>query len=145
VVSVDSEEPGAENQAVKAIDDDPKTFWHTQWVSGNPGYPHEIVLDLGEVFEVGGFTYLPRQDGKDGGLVARYALYVSVDGRNWGQPVAEGEFANILNNPVLQRVVFTQAKRGRYVRLVALASPNGKPWAGAAELGVLEAKAIGSK
>ena len=53
-------------------------------------------------------------------------------------PAAQGEFGNILNNPVLQRVEFTAPRRGRYIKLVALTSPNGKPWAGGAELDVLE-------
>jgi len=51
--------------------------------------------------------------------------------------VAAGEFANILNNPVPQRVEFAEPTRARQIRFVALASPNGKPWAGAAEIGVL--------
>ncbi len=137
VVSADSEEPHADNHAAKAIDDDPSTFWHTQWQGGNPGYPHEIVIDLGKTVEATGFTYLPRQDGKDGGLVARYEFYVSNEKNQWGEPVIRGEFDNILNNPVQQRVLFSKKKTGRYLRFVALASPNNKQWAGAAEIGVL--------
>ena len=137
VVAVDSEEPKAKNDARFAIDDDPKTFWHTQWVDSNPGYPHEIVIDLGESLLLAGFTYLPRQDGADGGLVAKYEFYVSDAVDAWGEAAATGEFANVLNNPIMQRVVFDEAQRGRYVRLVALESPNGKPWAGAAEIGVI--------
>ncbi len=138
VVSSDSEESeAADNRAVNAIDDDPATFWHTQWGAKSPEYPHEIVIDLGEALRLTGFTYLPRQDGKDGGLVARYELYVGADGTEWGEPVAAGEFGNILNNPVEQEVAFAAPVWARFIRFVALASPNGKPWAGAAEIGVL--------
>jgi len=130
----DSEEPVGNSQASMAIDEDPSTYWHTQWASANPGYPHELVIDLGEKLELGGLGYLPRQDGTDGGLVAKYQVFVSDDPANWGNPVAEGEFGNVLNNPILQRVTFTKPASGKYVRFVALASPNGKPWAGAAEI-----------
>ena len=143
IVSVDSEEPRENGFARSAIDDDPNTFWHTQWVGGDPGYPHEIVVDLGETLELAGFTYLPRQDGTDGGLIAKYEFYVSGDPKQWNDPAASGEFANVLNNPVRQRVAFDkphkgQPHKGRYIRLVALASPNNKPWAGAAEIDVIE-------
>jgi len=138
IVSVDSEETTSEpGQATNAIDDDPTTMWHTQWGAASPDYPHELVIDLGEALTLTGFTYLPRQDGKDGGLVARYEVYTREGEGDWGQPVAAGEFSNILNNPVPQRVEFAEPTRARQVRFVALASPNGKPWAGAAEIGVL--------
>ena len=139
VVSVDSEEPAFQNQAAKAIDDDPTTFWHTQWHKSQPGYPHEIVIDLGELLELSGFTYLPRQDGQDGGLVARYELYTSEDARGWTKS-ASGEFGNILHSPTLQRVKFAAPRKVQYLRFVALSSPNRKPFAGAAEIGVLLAK-----
>ena len=140
VTQVDSEESAANNQARLAIDDDPSTFWHTQWRTANPDYPHEIVIDLGETLALAGFTYLPRQDGADGGLVAKYEFYVAEDSNRWGDPAAKGEFANILNNPILQRVMFDKPLSGRYIRLHALASPNNKPWAGAAEIDVIEAR-----
>lgn len=138
--SVDSEEPRARNDARFAIDDDPATFWHTEWVTANPGYPHEVVIDLGESLELRGFSFLPRQDGSDGGLVAQYEFFVSDDPHRWNAAAAKGVFANILNNPIRQRVVFDKHHRGRYVRFVALASPNSKPWAGAAEIDVLGPK-----
>jgi alpha-L-fucosidase len=138
VVHADSDEPTADNHARMAIDDDPRTFWHTQWRQANPDYPHEIVIDLGESLELAGLAYLPRQDGADGGLVARYEFYLSAELGKWGEPVAVGEFANILNNPIQQRVMFDRPRTGRFIRFVALSSPNGKPWAGAAEIDVIE-------
>jgi len=51
--------------------------------------------------------------------------------------VVQGRFDNIFNNPMEQWVRFDGPVSGRYLRLVALASVNGKPWAGAAEIGII--------
>ncbi|RYD68204.1 MAG: PKD domain-containing protein, partial [Verrucomicrobiaceae bacterium] len=63
-----------------AFDDDPNTFWHTEW--GKPGLPpppHEIQIDLGKAYTLNGFQYLPRQDGFVVGNIGNYRFYVSSD------------------------------------------------------------------
>ena len=64
ITYVDSEEltgEGANNgHAVDCIDNDSLTFWHTQWQNANPGFPHEIQLDLGAVHAVNGISLLSR-------------------------------------------------------------------------------------
>ncbi|MGH8588660.1 MAG: discoidin domain-containing protein, partial [Gammaproteobacteria bacterium] len=55
---------------------------------------HWLVVDMGTSHPVGGFRYLPRQDGSSNGRIAGYRFYVSTNGVNWGTPVAEGTFAN---------------------------------------------------
>jgi alpha-L-fucosidase len=63
---------------------------------------------------------------------------VSEDGKTWGEPVAQGNFANIANNPVTQTVKFSKSAKGRFVRLVAIAPANEKEhWASVAEMGVI--------
>jgi hypothetical protein len=47
-----------------------------------PLHPHELVLALGGEYVVRGWRYLPRQDGKTEGVVARYSFYVSEDSVN---------------------------------------------------------------
>ena len=99
VVSFDSQETAAENgRAVNAIDDNPTTFWHTEYSSNSgsandPAHPHELVVDLGTGYDLGGFTYLPRPGGGNG-TVSAYRFYISGDGVNWGSAVAQGTFAN---------------------------------------------------
>lgn len=139
VVRVDSEQHPGE-QADYAIDGDPQTFWHTQWSGASPGFPHEIVIDLGKTQYLTGFTYLPRQDRADGGVIKEYALYISQAPDIWEDPVAQGQFDNILNNPTEQRVMFGRRVSGRFLRLKALRSVNDKPWAGAAEIGIITGK-----
>ena len=76
-----------------------------------------------------GFAYTPDQSRWASGVVTRYR--VSVDGRT----AAEGEFSNIVNNPVEQVVDF-EPLRGRTVRFEALSLAAGdRP--GIAEFSVL--------
>lgn len=57
-VRANSEAPGFE--AYRALDGDSNSMWHTDWQFQNPAPPHELQIDLGERYEIGGFTYLPR-------------------------------------------------------------------------------------
>lgn len=56
-------------------------------------YPHWVDLDAGEVKNIKGFIYLPRQDGNNG-KIKDYSIQVSMDGKNWGTPVQKGTFDN---------------------------------------------------
>jgi len=131
---VDSQELLGENGAAKnAFDNDPKTFWHTQWYQASPKHPHEIQIDLGGLHEIQGFRYLPRQDGGVNGRIKQYELYISTDGVNWGTPVATGE----LINDSTEKQVYFASKLGNYVRLRSLAEVSGNPWTSMAEFNLL--------
>ncbi len=114
----------------KAIDGDFQSSWQNQGGS----YPHEIQVDMGKTISINGFSYTPR---KNGGIIYTYAFYLSQDGQQWGEPVAKGSFANILNNPVKQTVKLVKPASARYFRLVAIAPADEKDSrAAAAEIGV---------
>jgi hypothetical protein len=94
-VTADSEElvyvGGA--QAAYAIDGEVATMWHTPWFEVEPPpHPHFLEIDMGQAHSVGGFRYLPRQDGSLDGSIAGYRFFVSSDGVEWGEPVASGTF-----------------------------------------------------
>jgi len=134
IVSVDSEELVAEDgHAENAIDGLSDTFWVTEWYQSEPTCPHEIVIDLGDLYVVGGFQYLTRQDGGINGTVAEYSIYISKDGILWGEAVATGTFAG----DTTEKEVTFAGKSGRYVRFVAMSEVNGNPWSSAAEINVL--------
>ena len=79
VLWVSSEETTAESgDAENALDGQPATFWHSEYTGAKPGYPHRLVLDLGQTVEIGGVRYLPR-DGKptDPGRIKTARFYVS--------------------------------------------------------------------
>ena len=132
---VDSQDPSFSGAflATNAFDGNPNTMWATQWYGWASAPPHEIRINLGSMNKVRGFRYLPRQDGFPDGRIAQYEFYVSVDGVNWGTPVAVGTLANVATE---QEVAFAP-KTGQYVRLRALSEVEGKPVTSLAELNVL--------
>lgn len=136
VISASSEQAGTEGKE-NAIDGDPDTIWHSQWSPTSPRHPHEIVIDLGEVLTLKGFTYLPRTGPHPNGTIKDYAFYVSDSSGTWGDPIVKSQFGNIKNNPVKQYVRFEESVTGRFIRLVALSEINDQPWASAAEIGVI--------
>jgi hypothetical protein len=131
-VAVDSEARGYEGH--KAIDGDPSTIWHTPWGGGAPGYPHDIRIELNEEIDIRGLVYLPRQD-MSNGWIAQYQVYVSSDGKNWGQPVASGNFKK---GGTKKKVLFERSAKGRFVRFVALCGFDGQIFASVAELDIIE-------
>ena len=136
VVFADSQDVVTGGAAEGSFDGNTGTMWHTQWfnVTPNPPPPHEIQINLGAIYEVSGFRYLPRQDGSQNGWIGQFEFYVSLDGVEWGTPLATGTFAA---DELEKEVLFTN-KTGRYVRLVALSEVNGNPWTSMAELNVLQ-------
>ena len=111
VVAVDSQETAGENNsAANAIDGNSSTIWHTRW-NDDLKLPHFITVDMGKSHRIGGFTYLPRQDGNPNGTVENYRFETSADGANWTTNIASGTFANIRNNPSLQEVTLRSGQR----------------------------------
>lgn len=133
VADVDSQETTAEDGAASnAIDGNPNTLWHTKYSSGTDQYPHHLTLDLGQQYSVTGLSYLRRQTGSDNGVFRDYQVFVSADGKDWGDPVATGTFTADF---APQQVSFA-GKPGRYVKLVGLNALAGNAFGGAAEINV---------
>jgi beta-galactosidase len=76
IAYVDSEERHAEDgTAENAIDGQTANYWHTEWKGHLPGYPHQLILDLGQSQAISGFRYVPRQ-GEGDGRIKDYRIYV---------------------------------------------------------------------
>lgn len=125
VISASSEKPGCE--AALAVDGDPKTIWQATSGGGNGDAPQDITIDLGKSTRIRGIIYVPRTDGEPAGLVDKYAVFVSRDGKDWGEPVAGGEFANMLANPIVQEARVEPAANARFLRFRALHTADGQP------------------
>jgi hypothetical protein len=113
-----------------ALDGDAATFWHTEYVGAMPGYPHELVIDLGKDQTVGGLIYVPRSEDNKSGRVKEYEVYLSEDGKVWGRPLAKGTWSNdgtIKYAPL-------PPTRARYVKLRGLSEVTGEPCMSAAEI-----------
>lgn len=138
VVSVDSEEvQKGPNGAALAIDGDSSTHWHTRWAE-DMKQPHHLTVDMGQVHDIAGFVYLPRQDGMLNGTAVDYRFETSVDGQAWTVNVEKGTFSNVRNNPDLQEVRFAPVK-ARFFRYTMLSEVWGNGWGSAAELSVIPA------
>lgn len=130
IMYVDSD---ADNSMKLAADGDINTYWHTvhnQFYLAP--YPHEIQMDLGKEKMVKGIKYTPRQDSEEG-RIAKYEVYTSQNGKEWGKAVASGSFKNSSH---AQTVTFSPCQ-ARYVKLQALSSIKGDKLATIAELEVL--------
>jgi beta-galactosidase len=76
IAYVDSEERAAEDgSAENAIDGQTANYWHTEWKNNSPGYPHRLILNLGQTQTISGFRYVPRQ-GDGAGRIKDYRIYV---------------------------------------------------------------------
>ena len=120
---------GGNEESAKAIDGDRNTVWRTDGLV-------PLVVDLGQEAEITGFTYAPAADDHLEGTLYKYAFYVSRDGESWTLCDTNGEFSNIMHNPIPYAVQFERSYRGRYVKLVPLAEIAGKSSTSVAELGV---------
>lgn len=96
----------------KIIDEDPYTFWESD---KGVTTPQEVVIDLGEAYNLTGFTYWPNQERYPFGIITNYEFSTSTDDVNW-KIVAKGEFANIVNSRVEQTVNFEKTK-ARFIKL----------------------------
>ena len=131
-LAVDSEEIVGEDGAMGNVaDEDPSTFWHTEWHSSSPGYPHWIVLDLGSEQDICSLVYLPRQDAVVG-QVKDYAVYVSGDPESFPEePATTGTLASGQEEKEIGVLA-----RGRYLKFEGTSAWDGKPFMVAASLTV---------
>lgn len=133
VINASSQEAG-EGDASNLVDGDVNTTWHTMYSVTVAKYPHWVDFDAGEIKTIKGFTYLPRQDGGNNGNIKNYSLQLSVDGENWGDPVAKGTFSK---NNQLKKVLLEKPVKARYIRFTGIDSQNGADFAGGAEFTVI--------
>lgn len=112
-----------------ALDGKPKTHWLSK-------EDNQLSVDMGKEWEINGFSYLPRQDGKQEHMTDRYRFEVSKDGNEWTE-AASGEFSNLAANPIELRVYFEQPVKVRYFRFTGERALQGEG-ASAAELKVFK-------
>jgi len=106
----------ADKNAKFAIDGNSMTHWESS--------KNEIIIDLGEVLTIKGFTYLPMQQRWISGFIQEYEFYTSLDNKKWTL-AKEGEFSNILNSPILQRVEF-ETIEARFIKLESKKTVGGE-------------------
>ncbi|CAF1106882.1 unnamed protein product [Adineta steineri] len=137
VVKADSvEKIGEEGHAKNAFDDDPNTYWHTEYYRNESPLPHNIIIDLRDVALVYGLTYLPRNDGVEKGRIGQFTVEYSKNGRTWNT-VVTGQWAD---DATLKSTTFTPTT-ARFVRFTALTEAGDRcSYISAAEINVLSSK-----
>jgi alpha-L-fucosidase len=123
------------SMAENVIDEDETTNWSTLAPELVREFPQEVVIDMGKSQHIKAFTYLPRQDNNDEGLIGQYKVFVSDNGQEW-KLAREGNFHNIEANPVQQLILLDQPVNARYFKFSATRVNNGKG-VSVAEVGII--------
>jgi alpha-L-fucosidase len=97
----------------------PRTTW--KQVSDSP-----LTIDLGKSVILSAFTYAPAKAEAKPTMAFKYKFFVSTDGNNWQEVPVNGEFSNIMHNPLPQTVPFKEKVKARFIRLVAT-TPTDTP------------------
>jgi alpha-L-fucosidase len=120
-----------------AIDSDEKTAVQLDMATFKKTAPKGVVVDMQYPVKFEAITYLPV---KDKGLVDKYKVYCSQDGKMW-LLLKAGEFSNIKANPIEQRIDLERPVSARYFRFEpvhVIPAKDGKQYVGIAELGIVK-------
>lgn len=85
-----------------------------------------LIIDLGRCVRLKAFTYAPFNESAKPTMAYQYRFYVSQNGKEWQELISQGEFSNIMHNPLPQTVSLPSVSEARYVKLEAT-SPNASP------------------
>lgn len=123
IVSFSTQEATGEGttngKAIHAIDNDPATFWHSQWTGTAAVMPHVIVFDLGNRYDVSSLNWLCRQNNSNGNTKTAN-IYVSENGTTWGS----SELITLTDVTTLQSI-HLNTRTGRYIKLEILTNFSG--------------------
>ena len=116
--------------AATAFDGDINTAWKADRLTA-------LVVDMGQEEAIAGFCYAPAANEDLTGTIYKYNFYVSTDGENWIKCDTNGEFSNIMHNPVPYYVRFGKTYQARYFKLEPLAEINAADKTSIGDIGVL--------
>jgi hypothetical protein len=123
VLSFSSQEANGEGagngRVINAFDNNPSTYWHTQWQGASPGPPHFFVIDMGEVKTLHGFSFLDRQS-DNAGKPQDVVIQTSMDNITW-TTVDSFTLANTIE---LQSKVLSSFSDARYFKITVQNSYN---------------------
>ena len=104
--------PLQENNQTESWNNLPRKEW--KQVAASP-----LTIDLGKIVQLSAFTYAPLKAEAKPTMAFRYKFYVSTDGKSWAEVPTNGEFSNIMHNPLPQTVTFNKGVRARFIKLEA--------------------------
>ena len=116
--------------AALAFDGNAATAWTTEGLSA-------LTVDMGKEESVAGFCYAPVAAEDLSGTIYKYNFYVSTDGQNWTKCNTNGEFSNIMHNPVPYFVRFGKTYQARYFKLEPISEIKSAQKTTIGEIGIL--------
>jgi alpha-L-fucosidase len=116
--------------AAQAFDGNTATAWTTDGLSA-------LVVDMDKEESVAGFCYAPIAAEDLSGTIYKYNFYVSTDGQNWTKCNTNGEFSNIMHNPVPYFVRFGKNYQARYFKLEPISEIKSAQKTTIGEIGIL--------
>ena len=116
--------------AASAFDGKSETAWKADGLTS-------LVVDMGKEEAVAGFCYAPVAGEDLTGTIYKYNFYISTDGQNWTKCDANGEFSNIMHNPVPYFVRFGKTYNARYFKLEPVSEINGASKTSVGDIGIL--------
>ena len=99
-------------------------------------FDEAIIVDLGEVLNLKGFSYMPKVNVQASNIL-KYDFFVSLDNQNWHKMKSNAIFNNIKNNPIVQNVPFNKAVDARYLKIRPTELTNKADKYSIAELSVI--------
>ena len=107
-----------------------------EWTNFTTSDNGSVIIDLGEVQALSGFTYTPIQSRWVSKVITHYSFYGSMNGDQW-KPLASGEFSNIMANPIQQKIAFSEQSKVRFIKLQPEKISGNAKNAIIAEIGVI--------
>ena len=116
--------------AAVAFDGNAETAWKADGLTA-------LVVDMGKEENIAGFCYAPIASEDLTGTIYKYNFYISTDGQNWTKCDTNGEFSNIMHNPVPYFVRFGKTYNARYFKLEPISEINAKQKTTIGDIGIL--------
>ena len=134
-VSVSSFQSGMEKE--KMLDGSNRTFWHSRFKPTLAKPPHYVILENPNGRVIDGLSYATWSGGNGNGQIQAYSVFLSDDGRNWGESIIDGNLEIRLANE--QFIHFPKTTNKKYIKfLVTKAhSIDGRSLASIGRLDVL--------
>lgn len=137
VSSIENNEGAANGKGSSLLDGDINTYWHSDWSSSNPSYPHWIVLDLGKERLFTGLEMIRRHNNTTGGFKT-FSIQYSDDNVTWNTLESNLTF-NSADSPAAFQRYITSMVNTRYVRIYITEPMNSNNSTHLAEINVFEA------
>ena len=113
-----------------AFDGNTETAWKADGLAS-------LVVDMGKEEAIAGFCYAPIAAEDLTGTIYKYNFYISTDGQNWIKCDTNGEFSNIMHNPVPYFVRFGKTYKARYFKLEPTGEINAAQKTTIGDVGIL--------